>query len=94
MNAGKSTTLLQSAHNYRERGMNTLILAPELDNRYGTGRVTSRIGLEAEAITFRTADALFEIVMTAAGINPTNETLQAAIDAALPFVPDGRPPAP
>ncbi len=31
MNAGKTTTLLQSAHNYRERGMRTLILTPKLD---------------------------------------------------------------
>ena len=49
MNAGKSTALLQSSYNYRERGMNTLVLAPELDDRYGAGRVTSRIGLESEA---------------------------------------------
>ena len=33
-------------------GMNTLVLAPELDNRYGVGKVTSRIGLEADAQTF------------------------------------------
>ncbi|MGH8221535.1 MAG: thymidine kinase [Woeseiaceae bacterium] len=62
MNAGKSTSLLQSSYNYRERGMNTLIMAPELDTRYGAGRVSSRIGLEAEATTFGRADDLFEIV--------------------------------
>ena len=39
MNAGKTTTLLQSAHNYHERGMRTLILTPRLDNRYGAGKV-------------------------------------------------------
>lgn len=64
MNAGKSTSLLQSSYNYRERGMSTLILAPALDNRYGVGRVTSRIGLEAEATTFNRADDLFDIVET------------------------------
>jgi thymidine kinase len=47
MNAGKTTTLLQSAHNYHERGMRTLILTPALDNRYGEGVVASRIGLKA-----------------------------------------------
>jgi len=52
MNAGKSTSLLQSSYNYRERGMNTLLLAPELDDRFGAGKVTSRIGIEAEALTF------------------------------------------
>lgn len=62
MNAGKSTSLLQSSYNYKERGMNTLILAPELDDRYGVGLVTSRIGLESEAITFKTSDDLFQII--------------------------------
>ncbi|HZD53479.1 MAG TPA: thymidine kinase [Woeseiaceae bacterium] len=62
MNAGKSTSLLQSSYNYRERGMNTLLLAPHFDDRYGVGHVTSRIGLEAAATTFRTADNLFDIV--------------------------------
>ncbi|MAG42283.1 MAG: thymidine kinase, partial [Erythrobacteraceae bacterium] len=52
MNAGKSTTLLQAAFNYRERGMNTLLLTPELDTRRGTGKVSSRIGIEAEAVSF------------------------------------------
>ncbi|MFN5709337.1 MAG: thymidine kinase, partial [Planctomycetota bacterium] len=33
MNAGKSTTLLQSAHNYEERGMRVMLLTPRLDNR-------------------------------------------------------------
>ena len=51
MNAGKTTTLLQSAHNYRERGMRTLILAPRLDDRAG-GLVASRIGLQSEAVGF------------------------------------------
>jgi len=62
MNAGKSTALLQSSYNYRERGMNTLVLAPELDDRYGVGKVSSRIGLESEAITFSQQDDLFQIV--------------------------------
>ncbi len=62
MNAGKSTALLQSSYNYRERGMNTLVLAPEFDDRFGAGKVTSRIGIEAEARTFTTGDNLFEIV--------------------------------
>jgi len=64
MNAGKSTALLQSSYNYKERGMNTLIMAPEFDDRYGIGKVTSRIGLEAAATTFSRADNLFDIVIT------------------------------
>jgi thymidine kinase len=52
MNAGKTTTLLQSAHNYRERGMRAAILTPRLDHRAGSGTVASRIGLSAQAVTF------------------------------------------
>ena len=62
MNAGKSTSLLQSSYNYRERGMSTLVLAPELDDRYGVGKVTSRIGLDAEATHFKLNDDLFAVV--------------------------------
>ena len=57
MNAGKTTTLLQSAHNYRERGMRVMILTPKLDHRAGSGTVASRIGLSAEGTVFdREAD--------------------------------------
>ena len=52
MNAGKTTTLLQSAHNYRERGMRVAILTPRLDDRAGAGTVASRIGLRADGIAF------------------------------------------
>ena len=52
MNAGKSTTLLQSSHNYRERGMETILYTPNIDDRYATGVIHSRIGLEANAVTF------------------------------------------
>jgi thymidine kinase len=62
MNAGKTTTLLQSAHNYRERGMRTLILTPRLDDRYGAGVVASRIGLKADARIFEREDDLLAIV--------------------------------
>ncbi|WP_417731735.1 thymidine kinase [Rosistilla oblonga] len=64
MNAGKSTILLQSSYNYRERGMNTLILTPELDTRFGTGKVSSRIGLEADAIVFDQVENLRHCVQT------------------------------
>ena len=58
MNAGKTTTLLQSAHNYHERGMRTLILTPRLDDRYGEGLVASRIGLKARGTVFGRDDDL------------------------------------
>ncbi len=59
MNAGKSTTLLQSAHNYREQGMRVLLFAPLIDDRYGSGQITSRIGLKSAAIAFKKHDDLF-----------------------------------
>jgi thymidine kinase len=52
MNAGKSTTLLQADFNYRERGMDTMLWTAALDDRYGQGYVTSRIGLQADARKF------------------------------------------
>lgn len=63
MNAGKSTTLLQSAYNYQERGMNTLLLTAALDDRYSQGTITSRIGIEAEAELFKASTKLFELIL-------------------------------
>ena len=62
MNAGKTTTLLQSAYNYHERGMRTLILTPRLDDRAGEGIVASRIGLHARAVAFQGEDDLQALV--------------------------------
>lgn len=62
MNAGKSTSLLQSSYNYQERGMRTYLLTPEIDARYSVGKITSRIGLEATATTFNDESDLFELV--------------------------------
>ena len=59
MNAGKSTTLLQSSHNYEERGMRTMVLTPKLDDRFGEGKVASRIGLEKNAETFEGDEDLY-----------------------------------
>ena len=63
MNAGKTTTLLQSAHNYRERGMRVAILTPKLDHRAGSGVVASRIGLTAQGVAFD-RDADLELAIT------------------------------
>lgn len=52
MNAGKSTSLLQSAYNYAERGMKAEIFTAALDDRFGLGKVASRIGLESKAHLF------------------------------------------
>jgi thymidine kinase len=64
MNAGKSTVLLQSSHNYRERGMRTLLFTPAIDTRYGTGRIESRIGLRSSANSLASSDNLLTKVRT------------------------------
>jgi thymidine kinase len=62
MNAGKTTTLLQSSYNYQERGMRTAIYTPRLDDRAGAGVVASRIGLSATGRPFVPSDDLLELV--------------------------------
>ena len=58
MNAGKSTVLLQSSHNYHERGMKTLLLTPAINQRDGMGKIASRIGLTKDAESFKQEDDL------------------------------------
>ena len=72
MNAGKSTALLQASYNYRERGMQTVILAPDLDDRFGVGKVTSRIGLAANATAFKHSDDLLRLVSKLNGDSALN----------------------
>lgn len=52
MNAGKTTTLLQSSYNYNERGMDTLLYIPAFDDRGGVCTLKSRVGLTSKAIPF------------------------------------------
>ena len=59
MNAGKSTLLLQAAHNYEERGMIPYLLTAAVDRRAGEGRIGSRIGLGRAAHLFDTKTDLF-----------------------------------
>lgn len=64
MNAGKSTTLLQSSFNYEERGMKTLLLTAAIDDRFGVGKIASRIGLEAEAFLFSDETDVLALIRT------------------------------
>ena len=52
MNAGKSTALLQAAHNYEERGMQVRLFTAAHDDRAGAGVIGSRLGLQRQADTF------------------------------------------
>lgn len=62
MNAGKTTTLLQSNYNYQERGMNTLLFIPSIDTRHALGIISSRIGLQNEAHAFERNFDFFNFV--------------------------------
>ena len=59
MNAGKSTLLLQAAHNYGEMGMATYLITAQFDHRAGEGRIASRIGIGDPADTFAPGDDMF-----------------------------------
>ncbi len=60
MNAGKSTVLLQAAHNYIERGMIPYLLTAKLDDRSGLGWIKSRIGIGQKSEIFSYSDDLFK----------------------------------
>lgn len=60
MNAGKSTALLQSSYNYQERGMRTVVYTAEIDDRFGSGKVSSRIGLSSPARLYNPQTSLLE----------------------------------
>ena len=70
MNAGKSTTLLQSSYNYNERGMDTLLFAPEIDDRYGVGKISTRIGLMADAHAFGRDFNFYDFIQAEVNRNP------------------------
>lgn len=59
MNAGKTTQLLQVAHNYIERGMNPYLLKPSLDDREGTDAISSRIGVSKDCELFTEDEDLY-----------------------------------
>jgi len=47
MNSGKSTALMQVAHNYKERGMESVLLKPYIDTK-GGDTVVSRLGISKD----------------------------------------------
>jgi thymidine kinase len=64
MNAGKSTLLLQAAYNYRERGMEVLLLTSALYHEADDGHIASRIGIRAEATLFSGDTNLYALIRT------------------------------
>ncbi|MFC0445925.1 thymidine kinase [Pseudidiomarina halophila] len=62
MNAGKSTSLLQVAHNYEERGQRVLLLTPAIDERAGKGKIASRLGIDRQALAFTSSTDLAALI--------------------------------
>ena len=81
MNAGKSTMLLQASYNYRERGMRTAIFIASHDDRAGRGRISSRIGLQSDAIAFDVSDDL-EAMVSALQADGTGQIACVFVDEA------------
>lgn len=75
MNAGKSTSLLQSAYNYQERGMTVALFTAAIDDRFGVGKISSRIGLSMDAQIF---DANFDFIKACRSLKQ-----QGALDCVL-----------
>jgi thymidine kinase len=63
MNAGKSLELIKVAYNYEERGKRVLVLTPAIDDRFGLGRVTSRIGVSRESIIINNETNILELFL-------------------------------
>jgi thymidine kinase len=61
MNAGKSTEVLKIAHNYEEQNKRALLFSPSIDDRYGKGKITSRMGLQREAVILASDSDIYKI---------------------------------
>lgn len=70
MNAGKSTSLLQVAHNYEEREQKVLLLTPAIDDRAGKGMIASRLGIDRSALAFTNGTDLAALIEARHGQQP------------------------
>lgn len=82
MNAGKSTQLLQIEHNYKANGRRVQLITAKLDGRFGTGRITSRLGVSSLAATFIPETDMFDVVKQYAERTPQDELGAILIDEA------------
>ncbi len=71
MNAGKSIDVIKVAHNYEELDKRSILLAPAIDDRYGVGKVTSRIGVQKDAIIVYSDTNIKDLVMQLLTQDPT-----------------------
>lgn len=76
MNAGKSTQLLQIEHNYAALNKQVLLLTAKIDNRFGVGKITSRLGVSKDAEVF---DAGVDMFARVAGFRDQAGTALGAV---------------
>ena len=62
MDAGKSTALLQAAHNYQQCGMRPFLMTAAIDDRYGLGKITSRLGISSDAYMFNSETDVYSLI--------------------------------
>ena len=62
MNAGKSTEVLKIAHNYEEQNKNVVLFTPAIDDRFGVGKITSRMGFQRDAIIINSKTDMYKII--------------------------------
>ncbi|APT19057.1 thymidine kinase [Amylolactobacillus amylotrophicus DSM 20534] len=62
MNSGKSIEILKVAHNYEEQNKTIILMTSAVDTRTGVGIVSSRIGLQRDAIPVATETNIFDLV--------------------------------
>ena len=74
MNAGKSTLLLQAAYNYKEMGMDTVLLTADFDNRAGQGKIASRIGISEKAELYNQKSNLYNFCLLYTSPSPRDRT--------------------
>lgn len=63
VNSGKSLELLKVAHNYEEQDKKVIVFTSGIDDRYGAGKVTSRAGIEREALTINSTDNIVDLIV-------------------------------
>ena len=79
MNSGKSTALMQVAHNYEEQGMRVLILKPQVDTK-GGGELVSRLGVRRKAdLLIPPETDVFEAVRTASNTSVSGGISRSAL---------------
>lgn len=82
MNAGKSTSLLQVAHNYERHGQRVLLYTAGIDNRFGEAKITSRLGVSRDALTFEEGTDFITRLVADIGEQPDTPVACVLVDEA------------